>query len=60
MLGLTVEQLLILAGVGVGLVVLLVVLRALLRLTRVFLRLGCLGVVIVVVVAYALMRGLAG
>ncbi len=60
MLGLTVEQLLILAGVGVGLVVLLVVLRALLRLTKVFLRLGCLGAVIVVVVAYALMRGLAG
>jgi predicted tellurium resistance membrane protein TerC len=59
-LGLTVEQLLILAGVGVALIVLLMILRAIFRLTRAFLRLGCLGVIIVLVIAFALMRGLAG
>lgn len=60
MLGLGVEQLLILAGIGVALVVLLVILRAIFRLTRVFFRLGCLGVLIVLAVAFLLMRGLAG
>jgi hypothetical protein len=36
------------------------ILRAVFRLTRAFLRLGCLGVIIVLVIAFALMRGLAG
>ena len=60
MLDLALEQFLILAGVAVALVVLLVVLRAVFKLTRVIFRLGCLGVIAVLVIAYALMRGLAG
>ena len=60
MLGLTIEQLLILAGVGVALVVLLLVLRAIFRLTRMLFRLGCLGVVVALIIAFALMRGLGG
>ena len=58
-LDLALEQFLILAGVAVALVVLLVVLRAVFKLTRVIFRLGCLGVIAVLVIAYALMRGLA-
>jgi hypothetical protein len=60
LLGLTPDQLFILAGVGVALVVLLFVLRALLRLTKVVLRLGCLGIVIIMVVIFVVMRGLGG
>lgn len=60
MLGLTPDQLLILAGVGVALVVLLVMLRALLRLTKAVLRFGCLGIVIVLAIVFALMRGFGG
>ncbi|GEM_PF-4662855 len=60
MLGLTVEQLLILAGIGVGLMLLVVVLRWAFRLARVFLRLGCVGVIIILIIAFALMRGFAG
>jgi hypothetical protein len=55
-LGLTVEQLLILAGVAVALVVLLLVLRTLLKLTRAFLKFGCLGIFILLAVTFALMR----
>lgn len=58
MLGLAVEQLVILAAIGIALVVLLVVLRAIFRLTRLFFRLGCIGVIVVVLVAFLLMRGL--
>jgi hypothetical protein len=59
-LGLTFEQLLILAGVGVALVVLLLVLRAFLRMTKTILRFGCLGIVIVLAVVFFLMRGVGG
>ncbi len=60
MLGLTLDQLFILIGVGVALLVLLLVLRTLLRLTKVMLRFGCLGIVIVLVIVFALMHGLSG
>ena len=60
MLGLTLDQLLILAGVGVALVVLLLILRALLKLTKVVLRFGCLGIVIVLVIVFVLMQVLGG
>lgn len=60
MLGLTLEQLLILAGVGVALVVLLLVLRALLRVTRQVLRFGCLGIVLVLAIVFVVMRALGG
>lgn len=59
-LGLTVEQLLILAGVGVALVVLLVVLRTIFRLTRILFRVGCIGVIVALIAAFALMRGFGG
>jgi len=59
-LGLTLDQLLILAGVGVALVVLLLILRALLKLTKVVLRFGCLGIVIVLVIVFVLMQVLGG
>lgn len=60
MLGLTLEQFLILAAIGVALAVLLLVLRTVFKLARVIFRLGCLGVIIVLAVAFALMRGFAG
>jgi hypothetical protein len=60
MLGLTPDQLLILAGTGVALVVLLLVLRVLFRLTRTVLRVGCLGILIVMAVAFAAMQGFGG
>lgn len=57
MLGLTVEQLLILVGIALGLIVLLAGLRWILSLARVFLRLGCVGIVMILVVIYLLMWG---
>lgn len=59
-LGLTVDQLLILAGVGVALVVLLLTLRALLKLTKAVLRFGCLGIVIVLAIVFVLMQVFGG
>jgi hypothetical protein len=59
-LGLTVEQFLTLAGIAVALVVLLLVLRTLLKLTRAFVKFGCLGILILLVVSFALMRVLGG
>jgi hypothetical protein len=58
--GLAVEELLILVGVAVALVVLLLVLRTLLKLTRAFLKFGCLGIVVLLAIAFVLMRGLGG
>jgi hypothetical protein len=58
--GLTPDQLLILGGIGAGLVVLLFVLRALLRLTKTVLRFGCLGIVVILAVAFAVMQGFGG
>jgi hypothetical protein len=59
-LALTLEQLLTLVGAGAALLVLLFVLRALLRLTRTVLRLGCLGIVIVLAIIFAVMHGFGG
>jgi hypothetical protein len=55
-LGLTVQQLLIIAAVGVALVVLLFVLRTLFRLTKAVLRFGCLGVVIILAIIFVAMQ----
>ena len=60
MLGLTFDQLLILVGVGIALVVLLFLFRVLLRLTKTVLRFGCLGILIVLAVVFVVMRGLGG
>lgn len=59
MLGLTGEELVLLTALAIGLVVLLVVSRAVFRLTRLIFRLGCIGAMVVVVVVFLLMRGLA-
>lgn len=60
MLGLTFDQLLVLAGVGAALLVLLLGLRLILHLTRMVLRFGCLGIVIVLLVVFVGMRVFGG
>jgi hypothetical protein len=60
LVGLSVEQLLVLGGVAIALVVLLLALRTLLKLTRAFLRFGCLGILILLVIAFVVMRLLGG
>jgi len=60
LLGLTLDQLFVLVGVAVALVALLLVLRALLRLTKVVLRLGCLGIVIILAVIFVVMQSPGG
>ena len=57
MLGLTLEQLFIMGGVGVALLVLLFVLRAAMRATKVILRLGCVAIVIILGVLFFVLRG---
>ena len=56
-LGLTVDQLLMLAGLGVVLLLALVVLRAVVKLTQALLKVGCLVVLVILVVAFFAMRG---
>ncbi len=58
LLGLSLQRLLIVAGVGVLLLALLLVLKAVLKLTRACLAVGCLGVLVVLAVLFVLMRGL--
>ena len=60
MLGLTVGQLLTLGGVAVAMVLVLLALRTLLKLTRAFLKFGCLVIIVIVVAAFVLMRVLGG
>jgi hypothetical protein len=57
-LGLTTEQLLMLAGLGVVLLVALVVLRAVVKLTRAMLKLGCVGILILLAVAFFVLRAM--
>jgi hypothetical protein len=59
-LGLTLQQLLTLVGVGVALVVLLMILRVLLKLTKAVLRFGCLGIVITLAIVFVMMQVLGG
>jgi len=56
--GLTMGRLLALAGLGVVLFVVLFVLRSVFKLTRTVLRLGCLGILILLVVAFFALRAL--
>ena len=56
MLGLSIEQLAILGGVGLALFVLLLVLRAALKATKVVLRLGCVGILTVLIIVFAVLR----
>ena len=55
--GLTADQLLMLTGLGVVLLVALLVLRAVVKLTQALLRLGCLVILVLLVVAFFAMRG---
>ena len=58
MLGLTLEQLFIMGGVGIALLVLLFVLRAAMRATKMVLRLGCVGIVVILGVLFFVLRGI--
>jgi len=54
--GLTPDQILTLVGLGVALLVGLFVLKAVLKLTQALLKLGCLVVLVLLVVAFIAMR----
>lgn len=58
-IGLTMGQLLMLTGIGVVLLVILFVLVTVLKLTKALLKLGCLGVVVLLIIAYFVLRALA-
>ena len=57
-LGLSGDQLLILAGVGVVLLAVLLVLTVALKLTKNLLKLGCAGIVILLAIAIVVLRAL--
>lgn len=56
-LGLTTDQLLTLISLGVILLAGLLILKAVVKLTRVLLRLGCLGILVILVVLFFVLRG---
>jgi hypothetical protein len=56
-LGLTMDQLLTLISLGVILLVALLILRAAVKLTKALLRLGCLGILVILVVLFLMLRG---
>jgi hypothetical protein len=56
-LGLTTDQVLTLISLGVVLLVGLLILRAAVKLTKVLLRLGCLGILVILVVLFFVLRG---
>ena len=56
-LGLTTDQLLTLISLGVILLVALLILRAAVKLTKVFFGLGCLGILVILVILFFVLRG---
>jgi hypothetical protein len=56
-LGLTTDQLLTLISLGVILLVALLILKTVVKLTKAFLRLGCLGILVILVVLFFVLRG---
>jgi hypothetical protein len=54
--GLTTDQILMLVGIGVVLVVALLILKVVVKLTEALLRLGCLVILVLLVVAFFTMR----
>ena len=58
--GPTPDQLLILAGLGVVLVVVLLVAKFVFKLTMNFIKLGCLGILVLLLIACVVMLGLSG
>jgi hypothetical protein len=55
--GLTPDQILMLVGIGVVLIVALLILKVVVKLTQALLRLGCLVILVLLVVAFFTMRG---
>jgi hypothetical protein len=55
-LGLTPDQILMLVGIGVVLIVALLILKVVVKLTAALLRLGCLVILVLLVVAFFTMR----
>lgn len=55
-LGLTTDQILMLVGIGVVLIVALLILKVVVKLTEALLRLGCLVILVLLVVAFFTMR----
>ena len=55
--GLTADQLLVLVGLGLVLLVALFVLKAVVKLTRALLRVGCLVIFVLLIIAFFAMRG---
>ena len=56
-LGLTSDQILTLAGLGLVMLVALFVLKAVVKLTQALLRVGCLVVLVLLIIAFFAMRG---
>jgi hypothetical protein len=56
-LGLTTDQILMLVGIGVVLIVALLILKVVVKLTEALLRLGCLVILALLVIAFFTMRG---
>jgi hypothetical protein len=56
-LGLATDQILMLVGIGVVLIVALVILKVVVKLTEALLRLGCLVILVLLVIAFFTMRG---
>jgi len=55
--GLTADQLMMLVGLGLVMLVALFVLKAVVKLTQALLRVGCLVVLVLLIIAFFAMRG---
>ena len=58
--GMTPDMLLVLAGLGVLLVVLLFIIKVVFKLTMNFVKIGCLGILVVLLIACVAMLGVSG
>ena len=56
-LGLTPDQILTLVGLGLAMLVALFVLKAIVKLTQALLRVGCLVILVLLIIAFFAMRG---
>jgi len=57
LLGLTPDQILTLVGLGLVMLVALFVLKAVVKLTQALLRVGCLAILVLLIIAFFAMRG---
>jgi hypothetical protein len=58
--GVTPDMLLVLAGLGLLLGVLLLIVKVVFKLTMNFIKIGCLGILIILLIACVAMLGLSG